>query len=114
MSAPRSLLTGKVLMDIDNERMRQVDKWGIQHRPEVIPGVLDSERFHAERDAREACDSAEKNGPLPGYTGGATWEDIIREELAEAVNELDKAKRREELVQCAAVLVAWIEDLDAH
>lgn len=117
MSAPRSLLTGKILMDIDNERMRQVDKWGIQHRRAVHS---DPEFMAKLRDrAREACDKMEARGKVrPGeiypYTGGASWEAILAEETFEALAETDKAAQRKELVQCAAVIVAWIEDLDSH
>jgi hypothetical protein len=40
------------------------------------------------------------------------WVDILEEEVAEAAAESDPAKLRAELVQVAAVAVAWIEAID--
>lgn len=112
--------TQKVLRDIETERRRQVDKWGIQHRRELDPLIEPVVRERTVRQAKAQCDYSEDAGKanparIYPYTGGATWEEVLDEEIAEAYNEgYDKAARRKELVQCAAVLVAWIEDLDAH
>jgi hypothetical protein len=47
-----------------------------------------------------------------GDTDGDTWAKILAEEVAEAFAETDPAALRKELVQVAAVAVAWIEGLD--
>lgn len=47
-----------------------------------------------------------------GDTDGDTWAKILAEEVAEAFDETDPAALRKELVQVAAVAVAWIEGLD--
>lgn len=107
----RVYATIAVLEDVALERERQVDKWDIQHRPDGCNGWY----IVVANQARLECDNAEKAGPLPGYTGGASWYQIMKEEFYEAAAEdKDKAARRKELVQAAAVIVAWIEDLDAH
>jgi hypothetical protein len=41
-----------------------------------------------------------------------TWAHILTEEFYEALAEADPEKLREELVQVAAVAVAWVECLD--
>jgi NTP pyrophosphatase (non-canonical NTP hydrolase) len=46
-----------------------------------------------------------------------TWTTILTEEVGEAAKEVlsrDFDKLRAELVQCGAVVVAWLEDLDAR
>lgn len=99
-----------IAQEIVLERKRQIEKWGVQHRPEG-----NDEKYKIICDMIKAnCDSKEKKGPLPGYTGGADWKTILHEEFLEATCEPDKAKRRKELIQVAAVCVAWIEDMDSH
>ena len=95
----------RVLTEVANERVRQVEKWGLQIHPdgtgpELIPGV------EAKRDAyRDECD-------LAGLTGQETWAQILFEEFFEALSETESVPLRKELVQVAAVCAAWIEDLD--
>jgi hypothetical protein len=56
-------------------------------------------------DAQAACDQAHARGEL-------TWAHVAVEELCESVDAPDDVQRREELVQLAAVCVAWIESID--
>lgn len=44
--------------------------------------------------------------------GNVTYRDILLEEVFEAMAEEDAAKLRVELVQTAAVAVAWVEKID--
>lgn len=44
--------------------------------------------------------------------GELTYKDIFLEEVFEALSEEDQEKLREELVQTAAVAVAWVEKID--
>jgi hypothetical protein len=44
--------------------------------------------------------------------GIGTYGDIFIEEVAEAIGAANEDRLREELVQCAAVAVAWIEAID--
>lgn len=92
-----------VLDDIHAERIRQDEKWGIQHH---LDGTSNDEFSRLLRDAaRTACVNADAQGK-------ATWWDILYEEVMEASAEEDWRKLRAELVQVAAVAVAWIEDGD--
>ena len=62
-------------------------------------------------DAREAL--VELLAAAHRYTGGeGTWADILREEYFEALAETDPARLRVELIQVAAVAVAWVEAID--
>lgn len=87
--------------DIVRERLRQLDKWGPQEHPdgtgEHLAQFADKMRAAADRAAAE---------------GKITWRDILAEETFEAFAESDPARLRSELVQVAAVAVAWIEDID--
>jgi hypothetical protein len=44
----------------------------------------------------------------------ASWLTILLEEVFEAAGEEDISRLRTELVQVAAVAVAWIEDIDSR
>lgn len=106
--------TSTVLIDVLNERMRQLRKWGSQHRPEFPLNHNFVEAARECNSVKALCDVAERAGPQPGFTGGADWKTILEEEFLEAISEPELAKRRKELIEVAAVAVAWAEDLDAH
>lgn len=103
VTAPRHLYgQAVVLNDIADERARQLRKWGPQSHPDgTDPKYADLANLH-----RSACD-AEARTPA-----GSSWRSILREETYESFAETDRAALRKELVQAAAVAVAWIEDLD--
>lgn len=106
-----------VLEEVSQERERQDTKWGEQNPPDVNPS----------RDLRYA-------GPPTVHTthenyghdannwkfinedrakeDKTAWDGILLEEVYEALAEADPAKLRVELVQVAAVAVAWIEAID--
>jgi len=87
---------------VSAERVRQLQKWGDQRHPDGT-GLLGSQsnaeaaRIHCQRAAEQ---------------GNVTWQHILAEEVFEAFAEHDPAKLRAELVQCGAVIAAWISDLD--
>ena len=90
-----------VLPEIADERERQDEKWGEQNHPD---GTGPGYRAQA-LDARIRCRRAERSGLV-------TYKDILEEEVYEAFAETDPVYLREELIQVAAVAVAWIEKLD--
>jgi hypothetical protein len=94
---PRDL----VLLQIEAERLSQDAKWGQQDHPDGTSAVYTET---AER-ARILCSVRHAEGV-------GTWNLILLEEVAEACAETDPAKLREELIQVAAVAVAWIEAID--
>lgn len=59
----------------------------------------------SEQRAQFLCD-------LHAGSGNLTYAHIALEEFCEVVSEFDAVKRRNELVQLAAVTVAWIEKID--
>lgn len=90
-----------VLPEIAAERERQDEKWGEQNHPDGTgPGfAIDAKR------ARHRCN-------LAAALGLVSYRDILNEEVFEAFAESDPDKLRVELIQVAAVAVAWIEKLD--
>lgn len=106
-----------ILQEIVNERIRQDQKWGKQNHPSVDvvlenrDGGCTPERMCEEFEipsedrARQMCEIHAKRKDL-------TWTHIVVEELSEAVSCKNDAERRQELVQLAACVVAWIENID--
>lgn len=118
MTAPSAELAYRVLHEIAAERAMQDAKWGEQNHPDgTATNWVDqirpafgwdstmSEAEHTARLARHDCQRAARRGE-------ATWLKILREELAEAFAESDAVKLRAELIQVAAVAVAWVEAID--
>jgi hypothetical protein len=97
--------TVPVFVQVANERVAQVEKWGDQHHHDfdqwadrTLPPAHVCQRT-VERKAAE---------------GALTWWDILREELAEARDAQaagDPDAFQTELIQAAAVLIAWAEDV---
>jgi hypothetical protein len=98
---PEQAATRAVLDEIASERRRQDDKWGEQNHPD---GTRASNQDWAE-EARAACQHAADEDAL-------TWAAVLYEEFTEALAEEDPAKLRTELLQVAAVAVAWAEAID--
>jgi len=90
-----------VLAEVAAERRRQDGQWGEQNHPD---GTGDAYTDDAAL-ARKECERAADNGDL-------TWRHILLEEVAEAMAEREPADLRRELIQVAAVAVAWAEALD--
>lgn len=104
------------LAEVADERVRQDAKWGEQNHPDgtgtnwvdqIRPafGWNGSEAEHAAKLARVDCQRAARRGDV-------TWLRILREEVAEAFAETEPAALRAELIQVAAVAVAWAEAID--
>jgi len=94
-------ITDRVLDEIAYERTAQDQKWGEQNHPNGTNRIL--EHFAIKR--RLACQRAARDGNV-------TWRHILDEEVAEASAAEDPTALRAELVQVAAVAVAWIEAID--
>lgn len=104
LSLMKGLARQRVLDNVDVERGKQDKKWGEQHHPDGTGSAFDkqlAEVFRAE------CDYKHDNG-------GMNWRAILLEEVFEAMAEDDLAKLRNELIQSAAVIVNWIEDIDSR
>lgn len=90
----------ETLTAIRDERKRQDLKWGEQNHPD---GTTE--------DYRLAAESLKMYNDLAAKAGNITWRDILMEEVFEAFTETDPEKLAEELVQVAAVAVAWLEHI---
>jgi hypothetical protein len=94
--------SGRVLVEVGRERVAQDAKWGEQNHRDGTGH--DCDKVTADRQ-RRACERAFREG-------WGSWSHILREEVAEAMAESDPAKLRAELIQVAAVAVAWVEAID--
>jgi hypothetical protein len=92
----------KILGEIQAEREQQDAKWGEQNHPDGT-GLPFS---------RALADNARANCQAAADAGEVTWRLISDEEHAEAMAESDPLKLRAELIQDAAVKVAWIAAID--
>jgi len=101
---PRTPGLAQHMVEVDAERQRQLAKWGDQKHPDGTGG---SGALYVADRYRTIVDHALDKGT-------ARWRDIVLEEVYEALAESDPARLRAELVQCAAVIQAWIHDLDTR
>lgn len=111
-------VTALVLTEVGGERAAQDAKWGEQNHPDLDqvllnrPGGCTPQRMAEEYEiptasrARFLCDTKHQRGQ-------GTWADILVEEVAEAIGTNgDTGALRTELIQVAAVAVAWVEAID--
>lgn len=105
--------TRGILREVWEERARQDAKFGAERdHPSVDPRYAHSpvlltviHGIPSEYGAKRACDNAFREGH-------GSWAHIAIEELVEAICAVGEQDRRAELVQVAAVAVAWIEAID--
>lgn len=106
-SSPAPMLA--VLAEVAAERALQEAKWGQQNHPDAPTGIPFPSAFFGvltEEAAKKHCEEAFRRG-------GGSYAHIFVEEVAEAITAVHKPELlREELVQCAAVAIAWIECMD--
>ena len=104
-----------VLEQINAERISQIEKWGPQDHPHVSP---ESRHFPAAvRLATERMQEKKIQVDLQAKNGNSNFLDILREEIEEAAVEAfqgNTPELRTELIQAAAVIVQWIEAIDAR
>lgn len=97
-----------VLAEIRVERARQDEKFGEQNHPDGTgPNALQylAKLGCSSVEARYTCDRLFESGL-------GTFAAILFEEVAEAIEEKDQDRLREELKQVSAVAVLWIETID--
>lgn len=110
-------ITRPALLEVAMERMRQDEKWGEQNHPDDLTDAWWYGREHhaARTDAFEIPSAVRAKFlcKTDADRGHLSWPRILVEEVAEAVEVVhDPVKLRAELVQVAAVAVAWIEAID--
>lgn len=94
--------TREVLVEVYVERSKQDDRWGEQNHPD---GTGRDQDYLLAESCKILNDHKAERGTL-------TFRDILDEEVREVFAETDPERIREELVQVAAVAVAWVEALD--
>lgn len=95
-------LLGEILHEIRLERSKQDNEWGEQNHDN---GTDKSHYNKLTYFARIECERAREQANL-------TWAHILREEVYEALAEEEYKPLRAELLQVAAVCIAWIQCLD--
>lgn len=98
----RQTLSGALLRDLRLERQAQLVQWGDQqHLDGTGPAYTD------------AADKARAVAQEAATDSDASWDLILLEEVYEALAEQPNTPAlRAELIQAAAVIIAWIEDID--
>lgn len=91
-----------VYLELEAERLRQDKRWGEQNHPDGT-GLPIQARMAVFK--RKTCETKFRHGE-------GAWADILMEEVAEALAESDPSALRAELVQVAAVSLAWVEAID--
>lgn len=91
-----------VVQEVLSERGAQGRKWGEQNPPDGTGGAYDANMADL---WRKACQREFDEGR-------GTWKVILLEEVYEALAEADPVDLRAELLQVAAVAVAWVEAID--
>lgn len=103
--------TQPVLNEVLAERIRQDEKWGEQNWPSFPEWAVNAiHRAQHYSVPTEALAKRITEARFRNHVG--TYADIFVEEVAEAIGASDEDHLREELVQVAAVAVAWIEAID--
>ncbi len=92
----------KVLVAVNHERKAQDSKWGEQNHPDGT-GAL---------HWRVASNESRRLTDLEAKSDNLAWLAILREEVYEAFAESDPQRLKEELIQVAAVAVAWVEAIE--
>ena len=112
MTTP-NLETSYVLDDVLTERRRQDARWGEQNHPDGTgPRRIEPCAGFPITNAELAILAHQRCQAMADATT-VTWADIFREEAREVhAAEPDSDELRNELVQVAAVAVAWIEAID--
>lgn len=102
----------RVLDEVGGERARQDAKWGQQNHQDGTGDDRHLFRTRSRETYGTLCYLARSMCQHAAEQGNVTFADIFMEEVFEALAESDPAKLRTELIQSAAVLVAWVEAMD--
>jgi hypothetical protein len=109
----RTPATQPVLNEVLAERVRQDEKWGEQNWPSFYEDAYELHPSFRAAYYRVPMEDAAKFFTETRFKARrGSYADIFVEEVAEAIGAPDEAHLREELVQVAAVAVAWIEAID--
>lgn len=112
----RYVLTAGVLEEVRMERAAQDAKWGEQNHPDGTGWnsyPFADTGFNLDYRTGEEVAARFRNSCERRFAAGnGSWRDILLEEVAESLAEDNPGELREELIQVAAVAVAWVEAID--
>lgn len=105
-----------VLAEVWNERESQEAKWGEQnHADRNEDSAHDVEYYEQQATTWKLVNEArvaDLNAQGMPSDRNCYWDGVLLEEVYEALAEEDPATLRAELIQVAAVAVAWVEAID--
>jgi hypothetical protein len=104
----------EVLDNVEFELLRQIHKWGVQNHPDHTGAGWNLAGYNARPDTNDAEAMAELFKQINDKhvtRGTLSWSVILQEEMYEALAESDPDALATELVQVAAVAVAWVRDI---
>jgi hypothetical protein len=104
--------TQHVLAQVRYERQAQDAKWGEQNGPDGTGDDRHLFRTTSRDTYGTLCYLAKSATDRHAAQGDVTFADILAEEVFEALSALAVDELRAELVQVAAVAVAWVEAID--
>lgn len=100
-------MTARNYLRILSERDDQEARWGQQDHPD-LSGTPATREVWRKQWRRELVETRGLES-VQRYAGKLGWDLILLEEVYEALSEANEEKLEEELVQVAAVAVAWLE-----
>lgn len=107
-----SVATERVLRDVAEHRVVQFTRYG--SNADLKDGTGPEERWLSPLTSYSSPAIEDILRDEYNKHGVPTWMHLVREEVAEAFQESDPVRLREELIQVAALCVSWIEKLDAR
>lgn len=107
-----NVTTRPVLTEVATERHRQDAKWGVQDHPDGTGHGVRLLHTPSLPTWGTLVDRLRKCTEDRAEWGIVSYADVLLEEVAEAMDETAPDRLRAELVQVAAVAVAWIEKID--
>lgn len=116
------LMTQTALERVQDEMIRQINKWGVQSHPSFLlqpNGQVITDRPVDFLHGLQSEEDAKANVEYRATQGNVTWCDILKEELSEALAAAYKAgdgdgtddETFNELIQVAAVALVWAANL---
>lgn len=94
-----------LLTRVHYERLRQIELWGEQHHPDIHNGPANLGKI---ADHWKSVNAGRVED------GSLSWDGILFEEVWEAMAAENPEDRVKELLEVAAVAIAWAEDIESR
>jgi len=100
----------EILDKIVEERNRQEILWKEQNH-DSINSILEEDEINKYYGI-PSIEEAQYVCQLSNDIGELSWADIFLEEVCEAICTKDEQHRKEELIQCAALCISWVQAIE--